>query len=57
MEKEYMTLFNAITDAINQLETVRRALQAAQTRAEDILIIKEETEPSLPAAPYRGAFS
>ena len=51
MEKEYMTLFNAITDAINQLERVRRALQAAQIRAEEIFIIKEEKEPSLTAAP------
>lgn len=51
MEKEYMTLFNAITDAINQLERVRRSLQAAQIRAEEIFIIKEEKEPSLTAAP------
>ena len=51
MEKEYMTLFNAITDAINQLERVRRALQAAQIRAEEIFIIKEEKEPSVTAAP------
>ena len=39
---EYYLLFNAITDAINSLEALQQALMAAQIKAEDICISRED---------------
>ena len=36
--EEYRVLFNTITDAIMQLETIRDAMICAQQRAEEIII-------------------
>ena len=36
--REYTTLFNAITDAVEALEAVKAALMAAQQKAEEIFI-------------------
>ncbi|MDY4430186.1 hypothetical protein [Evtepia sp.] len=51
MEKEYITLFNAITDAIAQLESAKQFLQDAQVKAEELYIMREEDEPIEKAAP------
>ena len=39
---EYYLLFNAITDAISALESLRQALIAAQLRAENLYISRED---------------
>ena len=36
--KEYLTLFGAITDAMETLERLRRELEAAQQRAEELFL-------------------
>ena len=36
MTKEYLLLFNAITDAINALQDLQDSLMTAQQKAEDI---------------------
>ena len=38
--EEYTTLFNAITDAIEELENLKRQLVSAQQKAEEIFIEK-----------------
>lgn len=38
MSKEYLTLFNAITDAEHVLQALYAALQQAQQRAENLYI-------------------
>ena len=38
--EEYTTLFNAITDAIEELENLKQQLVSAQQKAEEIFIEK-----------------
>ena len=40
--EEYRVLWNAITDAIEELEQLKEKLKAAQCHAEDIVIRSEE---------------
>ena len=40
MSEEYTLLFNAITDALETLETIRKDLIQAQQQAEEIWISK-----------------
>ena len=40
--KEYSVLFNAITDAIQALQNLQRALILAQQKAEDLFIERAE---------------
>lgn len=42
LQQEYTVLFNAITDAIQQLEMLMEQLKAAQQQAEDIYIERME---------------
>lgn len=42
MTKEYLTLFNAITTALEALEAIRLQLMAAQCSAEEQYISNEE---------------
>jgi len=46
ISKEYLLLFNAITDAEETLNQLRSRLIAAQQRSEELFL---EEEPSLPA--------
>ena len=41
MQTEYLTLWTAITNAIDALDTMRAALIAAQQQAEEQYIVKE----------------
>lgn len=43
MDKSYATLFNAITDAIRELEKIKAALISAQLQTEEWFIINEES--------------
>lgn len=47
MTKEYLLLFNAITDAAERLEQLRDQLMAAQCAAEELYITRED--PPAPA--------
>ena len=40
--KEYSVLFNAITDAIRDLQELQQALMAAQQKAEELYIEGED---------------
>lgn len=42
MTKEYLLLFNAVTDAIIALEALRASLIAVQQKAEEIYLEGEE---------------
>ena len=42
MTKEYLLLFNAVTDAIDALETLRQTLIKAQCAAEEIYISQDD---------------
>ena len=43
---EYLTLFNAITDAVEQLESLRLRLILTQQRAEDLYLAHGEEQVS-----------
>lgn len=45
ISKEYLTLFNAVTDAEETLQRLRTDLMAAQQQAEDLYIADEEPAP------------
>ena len=40
--KEYLLLFNTITDAMESLERLRRELEEAQRRAEELYLERED---------------
>ena len=42
MTKEYLFLFNAVTDAILALESLRAELMAAQQTAEELYVESED---------------
>lgn len=42
MDEKYTLLFNAITDTISQLESLRDSLIATQQKAEEMYISAEE---------------
>lgn len=42
MDKKYLLLFNAITDAISALDTLRLCLIAAQQESEEIYLSSED---------------
>ena len=43
IQKEYLVLFNAVTDTVNDLLTLRRKLINAQMLAEDLYIQSDDT--------------
>lgn len=43
--KEYLLLFNAITDAEEALRQLQTSLMAAQQQAEELFLEEEETPP------------
>ena len=45
ISKEYLLLFNAITDAEEALQTLRARLIAAQQQAESLFLEKESEYP------------
>lgn len=47
LSKEYLLLFNAVTDAERALSQLREALLDAQRQAEELFL--EEEEPASPA--------
>lgn len=42
MKKEYLLLFNAVTDAIKALQDLQLALVLAQQKAEDLFIESDD---------------
>ena len=46
ISKEYLLLFNAITDAEEALSQLREGLMAAQRQAEELFMDEKEADPS-----------
>ena len=46
ISKEYLLLFNAITDAEEALSQLRESLMAAQRQAEELFMDEKEADPS-----------
>ncbi|MCI8811402.1 MAG: hypothetical protein HFF84_15170 [Oscillibacter sp.] len=44
LPKEYLVLFNAVTDAVKALEDLQKALMNVQCQAEDLYITADEQE-------------
>jgi len=51
ISKEYLLLFNAVTDAEDALDRLREALAEAQRQAEELYL----GEPDEPGVPEKGA--
>ena len=46
ISKEYLLLFNAITDAEEALSQLRESLMASQRQAEELFMDEKEADPS-----------
>lgn len=46
ISKEYLLLFNAITDAEEALSQLRESLMVAQRQAEELFMDEKEADPS-----------
>lgn len=47
MNEEYIRLFNAITDALEQLEAIKQGLMTAQQEAEELYISGTDEESQI----------
>jgi len=54
ISKEYLLLFNAVTDAEQALEQLRGALMEAQRQAEELFMDEDDGDGS-PAAPREAS--